>query len=100
MHYFFFYNYIFNFQDISQKYEEKITKVCDPYIQHCTTMCFYMVVKSPQMYLKFDCPADKIDRSIFRPFTKDGETLDYVVWPALFLYKDGPSMTRGVVQYL
>jgi hypothetical protein len=74
MNYFFFYNYIFNFQVISQKYEEKITKVCDPYIQHCTKMCFYMAVKSPQVYLEFDCPDDKIDRSIFRPFTKDGET--------------------------
>lgn len=87
-------------QVISQKYEEKIRKVCDPYIQRCTTVCFYMVVKSPQVYLEFDCPADKIDRFIFRPFTKDGKTLDYVVWPALFLHKDGPLMTKGVVQCL
>ena len=59
-----------------------------------------MVIRSPKMYLEFECPPDNIDKTIFKPFTKDGDTLDYVVWPALFLFQDGPLMARGVVQCL
>lgn len=61
-------------------------------------MCFFMRIKIPEMYLQFDCDIKNVDKTTFKPYTKDGDTLDYVVWPALFLFKEGPLMNRGVVQ--
>ena len=57
-----------------------------------------MTIKSPEMYLEFTCVSDRVDKNIFRPFTKSGDTLAYVVWPALYLHVAGPLITRGIVQ--
>ncbi|XP_063413183.1 uncharacterized protein LOC134695727 [Mytilus trossulus] len=80
------------------KLKDSIISICTIYIQRCVEMCFYMRIKSPEMYLQFDCDMKYIDKTSFKPYTKDGDTLDYVVWPALFLFKEGPLMNRGVVQ--
>jgi hypothetical protein len=49
------------------------------------------------MYLQFEC-SEVIDRSMFRLFTRNGERLDYMVWPALLLHENGPLVQKGVVQ--
>jgi hypothetical protein len=48
------------------------------------------------MYLDFE-PDDVFDRLAFKEFTKSGTKVDYLVWPALYLYKDGPLLSKGVV---
>lgn len=83
---------------LSAKSKDSIISICTNYIQRCVEICFYMRIKSPEMYLQFDCAKNNIDKTSFKPYTKDGDILDYVVWPALFLFKEGPSMNRGVVQ--
>lgn len=39
-----------------------------------------------------------IDKNMFSVYTKSGPFIDFVVWPALILHKDGPILTKGTVQ--
>lgn len=48
------------------------------------------------MFLCFECTV--LDKQEFKVFTKDGDEVDYLVWPALYLYENGPLMEKGVVQ--
>ena len=68
-----------------------------PYIENCVKMCYFAVVQDPPMYLDFE-PGGVFDRLAFKEFTKSGTRVDYLVWPALYLYKDGPLLSKGVVQ--
>jgi hypothetical protein len=33
-----------------------------------------------------------------KPYTTSGTFVDYIVWPALLLYKNGPVLVKGVAQ--
>jgi hypothetical protein len=39
-----------------------------------------------------------IKREMYQEFTKKGSIIDYCVWPVLYLEKDGPLGTKGIVQ--
>lgn len=41
---------------------------------------------------------EEFDKEVFRCYTRNGENVEFVVWPAVFLYKDGPLVTKGVLQ--
>lgn len=45
-------------------------------------------------------PPGKVDfdRRMFREYTLCGDYLNYVVWPVLFLHKDGPVLHKGVAE--
>ncbi|KAK3581620.1 hypothetical protein CHS0354_024446 [Potamilus streckersoni] len=72
-----------------------------------------MCIKDPQMYLDFDSrqrngqPGDDandfplhFDTTKFVSYTRAGMYVEYVVWPAVYLYKNGPIVKRGVAQGL
>ncbi|KAL3879688.1 hypothetical protein ACJMK2_031975 [Sinanodonta woodiana] len=80
------------------------------YITSCVSICFMMCTKEPPMYLDFgdlkepaqlrNKTATKMhfDKDKFMSYTMSGNYIDYVVWPAVYLYKDGPLMKKGVAQ--
>ncbi|CAC5390527.1 unnamed protein product [Mytilus coruscus] len=39
-----------------------------------------------------------IDPNKFNKYNRSGTTVEYVVWPALLLHKDGPVLAKGTVQ--
>ncbi|KAL3879333.1 hypothetical protein ACJMK2_031633 [Sinanodonta woodiana] len=39
-----------------------------------------------------------LDLNKFRPYTKSGKIVDFVVWPALFMHEGGPMLARGIAQ--
>lgn len=69
------------------------------YLDRCTEYCWIMAIQDPPMMLDFS-PAqnEEFDKDIFRCYTRNGENVEFVVWPAVFLYKDGPLVTKGVLQ--
>jgi hypothetical protein len=96
------YNYVFFFQKVTNdgspcKSAVQYQDFSLPYIENCVKMCYFAVVQDPPMYLDFE-PVDVFDRLAFKEFTKSGTKVDYLVWPALYLYKDGPLLSKGVVQ--
>ncbi|KAL3878446.1 hypothetical protein ACJMK2_030796 [Sinanodonta woodiana] len=69
------------------------------YIDRCTDVCWYMSVQDPQMFMDGSkSPDDKFDSNKHREYTKKGPYEDFVVWPALYLYKGGPMLSKGVAQ--
>lgn len=69
------------------------------YIDRCIEYCWMMAVQDPPMMLDFG-PAqnEEFDKEVFRCYTITGEKVEFMVWPAVFLYKDGPLVTKGVLQ--
>lgn len=39
-----------------------------------------------------------LDSQVYKAYTKNGPTIDYVVWPALYLSEGGSLLSKGVAQ--
>lgn len=62
-------------------------------------ICWYMVLQDPQVVISTSTkPSDNFDSDVYKVYTKKGKQIDYVVWPPLFLHKDGPLIGKGVAQ--
>ncbi|KAL3879652.1 hypothetical protein ACJMK2_031939 [Sinanodonta woodiana] len=96
---------------LKDRFEGNVHDTLDKYIQKCTRLCWLMGIRNPQMHLDFyssqinGTPEDDankfllhFDTTKFVSYTNFGMYMDYIVWPALFLYKDGPLIKRGVAQ--
>lgn len=60
-----------------------------------------MCQHDPQVHIEFpDNKEDEVmfNSSLFKAYTKNGKYLDFVVWPALYLHKNGPMLSKGVAQ--
>ncbi|XP_052281643.1 uncharacterized protein LOC127879079 isoform X3 [Dreissena polymorpha] len=84
------------------------------FINKCVELCWWMCIQERPVYI---CSIDDGENADFyRAYTKSGSQLDYIVWPALKLYKgdplsysgvetnlklykDGPLLYRGVAQF-
>ncbi|KAL4231002.1 hypothetical protein ACF0H5_011375 [Mactra antiquata] len=65
------------------------------YIDRCVEVCWLVCTQPNPMHLEFCNKGDR-PSSIYRPFTRMGNSVLNCVWPALFAYKDGPLMEKGV----
>ncbi|XP_063413896.1 uncharacterized protein LOC134696168 isoform X2 [Mytilus trossulus] len=72
---------------------------CELYIENCAKICYLAAVQDPPMLLHFD-PEYVYDKQIFKEYTTMGRRVKFLVWPALFLHKGGPLLSKGVVQPL
>ncbi|XP_071127875.1 uncharacterized protein [Mytilus edulis] len=70
---------------------------CLAYIENCVNLCYYVAVQDPPMVIDF-VPGQMFDKQSWKEYTRSGTEVGYVVWPALYLYKGGPIMAKGVVQ--
>ncbi|VDI74532.1 Hypothetical predicted protein, partial [Mytilus galloprovincialis] len=69
------------------------------FFEKCVHLCWSMVIQDPKMYLDEDLtPNTPFDKNTYKEFVRSGDRVAYVVWPALFLHKDGPLLFKGVVQ--
>lgn len=58
-----------------------------------------MAIQDPLMYLAEHLPPDsKFDKNEYKEFVKSGDKVKFMVWPALYLHKNGPLLHKGVVQ--
>ncbi|XP_052078824.1 uncharacterized protein LOC127716616 isoform X2 [Mytilus californianus] len=77
----------------------KYVKCCESYIENCAKICYLAAVQDPPMFFQFK-PEDVYDKQVFKEYTTMGRRVKFLVWPALFLHKDGPLLSKGVVQPL
>lgn len=69
------------------------------FFEKCVYLCWCMVIQKPVLHLDDDQVLNtQIDKNTYEEFDKSGYSVAYVVWPALFLHKDGPLLCKGVVQ--
>ncbi|KAK3594518.1 hypothetical protein CHS0354_030864 [Potamilus streckersoni] len=71
-----------------------------PYLDECVELCFLMNIQEPPLELRglMYTTGTPFDDSAFQPYTKSGKKIEYVVWPAMHLYRDGPLLCRGIAQ--
>ncbi|VDI48810.1 Hypothetical predicted protein [Mytilus galloprovincialis] len=73
--------------------------ITTPFFHKCVHICWCMAIQDPLMYLAEHLPPDtKFDKNEYKEFVKSGDKVKFMVWPALYLHKDGPLLHKGVVQ--
>ncbi|XP_053400222.1 uncharacterized protein LOC123557876 isoform X2 [Mercenaria mercenaria] len=68
------------------------------FILKCLYLGWMMVVQSPPMVLATCEAEEKFDKNKFKEYTKSGDVVDFLVWPALLLEKDGSVVVKGVAE--
>jgi hypothetical protein len=80
-----------HFSDITMK------KNLEVYIDKCVEYIWLMVVQDPPMDLRYPRMGEKLDTTSFKVFRKKGTVVQACVWPAVYLHKNGPVVSRGYV---
>lgn len=58
-----------------------------------------MRVQDPPVTIEWSVPSDgKFNTDMYRAYTKSGDHVEYVVWPAIYLHEGGPVLMKGVAQ--
>ncbi|XP_060571873.1 uncharacterized protein LOC132730042 [Ruditapes philippinarum] len=69
------------------------------FTKECIELCWLMAIQDPPIVfadeLRRGC---NFDTNLLKPYTTSGTFVDYIVWPALLLYKNGPVLVKGVAQ--
>ena len=68
------------------------------YMLKCVEICWMMVCHSPPVHLEWNYTGQEFDHQLIKPFTEDGTKVEFVVWPVMFLHKNGPLLCKGVAQ--
>jgi hypothetical protein len=73
------------------------SKDLQEYVTVCIEIAWLCAVQDPPLELdaKF---TDRFDTNVFKDYTIRGEFVDFMVWPAMFLHKGGPLLSKGVAQ--
>ncbi|XP_060574348.1 uncharacterized protein LOC132732027 [Ruditapes philippinarum] len=76
------------------------TPELESFIQKCVFLCWMMVVQSPAMcFHQIDAyGSTDFDKNMYKEYTKSGELVKFVVWPALLLHEKGSLMCMGIAQ--
>ena len=74
--------------------ELKKCKHVQKFFRTCIQLCWMMNIQDPRVHM-----VTKDDSTqMYRAYTRSGDVIDYVVWPSLLLYEDGPLLYKGVAQ--
>lgn len=58
-----------------------------------------MVDRDNPIYMKSsEKRGSEFDTDLYRYYTRSGQKVDYIVWPALFLHENGPLLCKGIAQ--
>lgn len=66
------------------------------YVKRCVEITWYMVIQETPMVLV--CKVNRkseFDTNLFRYYSAHGDQFDFVVWPALLMYSNGPIIIKG-----
>ncbi|XP_033744187.1 uncharacterized protein LOC117330077 [Pecten maximus] len=71
-----------------------------PFVDKITEICWGMVMQSPRVEFLFppNKRGERFNKDFFKEFTQSGDSLDYVVWPAMVTHKQGSLLMKGIVQ--
>ncbi|XP_061164927.1 myosin-11-like [Saccostrea echinata] len=80
----------------SQKHT--VGKATSKYAEACAALCWFMCVQDPPVYMDPSVPKGNFDTDKYRAYTKTGKDYKYLVWPPLYLHKEGPMLGKGIAQ--
>ncbi|KAK3602810.1 hypothetical protein CHS0354_026361 [Potamilus streckersoni] len=69
------------------------------FAKECFQLCWLMSIQDPPVVVAEDpIQGSPFDMNLYKHYTNSGDKVEYVVWPALLLHKDGPLLTKGIAQ--
>lgn len=85
---------------INRRYGVRKDDCIDNYGRQCVVVTWRMVIQDPPVHLEtVDITTNvEFDQTLYKPFSKSGEVIRYLVWPVLRLYKRGPVLCKGIAQ--
>ncbi|XP_060606042.1 uncharacterized protein LOC132758385 [Ruditapes philippinarum] len=70
------------------------------FLNKCIGLCWLMAVQDPPVHV--DVNIDRCDElhdsTLYKPYTKSGIYIDYIVWPVLYLHENGNILMKGIAQ--
>lgn len=61
-------------------------------------LVWMMKIQDTPMVMFWARQNDKFDRNKFSEYTRRGDIIEYAIWPGILLHKDGPLVSKGIVQ--
>lgn len=69
------------------------------FAERCVELCWFMQTTRPPIHLSASIPTDgRMKNDVLRAYTKSGTNVDYIVWPVIYLYENGPVLNKGIAQ--
>ena len=73
------------------------------YVTKCCEICLLMCTKEPPLYINFLTDktypeSENFNNEQYKAYTKRGTHIKYIVWPCLFLEKNGAILAKGIAQ--
>ena len=59
-----------------------------------------MAVQDPPVFIdtEIDLHGEPLSTNIYKPYTQSSKTIDYLMWPVLYLYQGGNVLSKGITQ--
>lgn len=70
----------------------------EKYLHAIAKQIILMNLHTPPVVFEWSVEGDAFDRNIQKEFTRTGSVVEFLVWPTLCIYKNGPLINKGVVQ--
>ena len=86
---------------VASKQDHRIfrTSGCEQYIKSCVEVCWFMAAQDPPVVFGTEWKeGEKFHPKVFKPYTRTGDLISFVVWPPLYLQEGGPLLSKGVAQ--
>ncbi|XP_048774476.2 major antigen-like isoform X1 [Ostrea edulis] len=72
---------------------------CANFIAKAVELCWFMNIQDPPLAVTWNVkPGEICDNTRYKQFTQSGQFVEFLVWPPLYLFKDGHLLSKGVVQ--
>lgn len=66
------------------------------YEERCLECCWYACIQSPPLHLRTDFTT--FDDNQHRGYQSSGHFVDYVVWPGIYIERNGPLLSKAVIE--
>lgn len=82
---------------LKRKYSSKVINTAfRNYQDRCLECCWYACIQTPPLHLSTDFTL--FDDDCHRGYQTPGDLVDYVVWPAIYIERNGALLSKAVVE--
>ncbi|XP_045206664.1 uncharacterized protein LOC123558885 [Mercenaria mercenaria] len=93
-------------REVMHSFQETLPKeerlLITQFIIRCAGVCFLMVNQEPQFCIdtNINRHGEHFDASRYKAYRAQGNSIDYIVWPVLYLEDNGTIVNKGIVQVM
>lgn len=86
----------FNTEVLSKlNHKDKDNPAVIAYASRCIEALWLMVIQDPPMTIDWPKENSKFDSGVYKEYCRKGQYVKLPVWPAVYLYKNGPLVNKG-----